>query len=183
VTRDEERDYGQTALALLTNFYERFDTAAVPLARERWASVRLSNGVELYTRVDRIDGHIRANAKGTLDVIDYKSGRSVIDSEDLHNEPAAQVHLLAVADEYGREVRVIRLLYLATGEESRWEPEAEDVDATRETLLAVTWEMYRDREFEARPGPHCARCPYAHVCPDAGRVQLDELVVDADVDF
>lgn len=153
---------------MLTLFAERFDTTIVPIARERWVSVRLPTGVELYGKVDRVDpaGSLR---DGTVDIIDYKTGRAVIDGEDLHDEPAAEAYLIASEDEYQRELRRVRYIYLAHGIESRWEPEREDVETARQALLDITQEMYSDQLLEPRPGEHCSRCPLAHVCPDAGR--------------
>lgn len=182
-TRDEERDYGLQGLRLLSDFAKHFDTSIVPLARERWVSVRLANGVELFGKVDRVDGELHPDRKGTLDVLDYKTGRAVLDDEDVADEPAAQAYLIASEDEYGREVRRVRFLYLAAGTEARWEPEREDVDAVRKAMLELTGVMYRDRVFEARPGEHCSYCPFAHVCPEAGRVELSELEVDDELTF
>jgi RecB family exonuclease len=182
-TLEEERDYGEMGLRLLSTFAAAFDTTDVPVARERWVSTRLANGVEVYGKVDRISGSVAPGAASELDVIDYKTGRFVIDGEDLHDEPAAQAYLLATEDQYKREVQRVRFIYLAHGIESRWTPEREDVEAAREELIAVTWQMYTDRDFEPRPGEHCARCPFAHVCPDAGRVELDDLQVADDIAF
>ena len=182
-TRDEERDYGEQGLRLLSDFAVHFDTTVVPLARERWISTRLENGVELFGKVDRVDGDHQPGERGTIDIIDYKTGRFVLDDDDLADEPAAQVYLLASEDEYSREVSRVRFLYLASGAEARWEPEREDVDAARERLVEMTWTMYRDRTFEARPGEHCSRCVYAHVCPEAGRVELTDLEVDHELGF
>ena len=182
-TRDEERDYGEQGLRLLSNFAVHFDTTAVPLARERWISTRLENGVELFGKVDRVDGDHQPGQRGAIDIIDYKTGRFVLDDDDLADEPAAQVYLLASEDEYSREVSRVRFLYLTPGAEARWQPEREDIDAVREHLVALTWTMYRDRTFEARPGEHCSRCVYAHVCPDAGRVELADLEVDDELGF
>jgi RecB family exonuclease len=170
-------------LQLLSSFFEHFDTSVVPLARERWVSVRLANGVELFGKVDRVDGEIQLDRPGTLDVIDYKTGRAVLDDDEVADEPAAQAYLLATEDEYAREVSRVRFLYLAAGEEARWEPEREDVDDTRDRLLELTDVMYRDKVFEARPGTHCSRCQFAHVCPDAGRVELTDLEVDDELTF
>lgn len=171
-TRDEERDYGEQGLRLLSDFADRFDTTIVPLARERWVSTRLENGVELFGKVDRVDGDVESERAGSLD---YKTGRLVLDDEDVADEPAAQVYLLASEDEYSRDVGRVRFLYLAAGTEARWEPEREEVDAMRERLVELTGTMYRDQSFEPRPRQHCARCPYAHVFPDASRVQLSDL--------
>ena len=74
-TVDEERDYGEQGLRMLSLFTERFDTAAVPMARERWVSTRPANGVELFGRADRIDGSVHEGQSGVIDVIDYKPWR------------------------------------------------------------------------------------------------------------
>jgi RecB family exonuclease len=182
-TREEERDWGEKGLRLLSDFAANFDVGAVPLARERWVETRLANGVVLYGKVDRIDGDAKPDRLGTLEVIDYKTGRWVLDDDELPDESAAQAYLLAVEDEYARHVERVRWVYLESGREARWAPEREDVDAARDGLLAVTWEMYRDQEFEARPGEHCGRCAFAHACPDAGRVELTDLEVEDDVAF
>ncbi len=181
-TRDEERDYGQQALELLSTFRATFDTTLVPLTRERWVSTRLENGVELFGKVDRVDGRL-APADEPIDVVDYKTGRWQLDATDLPDEPAVQGYLLAAEAQYRRPVRAVRYLYLATGSESRWEPEREDVEAARESLLTVTWAMYRDQDFTPRPGAHCGRCPFAQHCPDAGRVEVADLHVRDDIAF
>ena len=43
--------------------------------------------------------------------------------------------------------------------------------------------MYEDREFKATPGEHCNRCPFAHVCDEAGRVEPTDLEVDDELVF
>lgn len=182
VTVDEESDYGRLGLRQLSQFAESFDTSQVSMFREKWVRTRLENGVEIYGKVDRIDP-VGPDPTGPIDVIDYKTGHFVIEDEDLPDEPAAVGYLLASEDQFDREVRSVRYLYLEHGIESRWEPEREDVEAAREKLLEVTWRMYTDMELEPWPGEHCGRCPYAHVCPDAGRVELADLEVPDDLLF
>lgn len=181
-TTQEEIQFGIQALWLLEQFCDYYDTTVVPFARERWVSIRLPNGVEIYGKVDRIDGETRIGAKSALTVIDYKTGRWLIDSEDLPKEFAAQAYLLATEDEYAREVERVRYLYVV-GHEACWEPEREDVDDVREGLVELTSQMYEDREFKATPGEHCNRCPFAHVCDEAGRVEPTELEVDDELCF
>jgi putative RecB family exonuclease len=140
-------------------------------------------------KTDRIDpAHERADQPanrltGPVSIIDYKSGRHVIDDEDIHDEPAAQVYALAAEQRYGREVERVRFIYLAHGIESRWEPEREDIEAARERLAEVTSRMYSDTEFEPNPGEHCGRCPFSDICPEAGRVELPDLAAPEDLVF
>jgi RecB family exonuclease len=180
---EEEAAYGRQALALIETFAERFDTSLVPLARERWVSVRLENGVELYGKVDRVDGLIVPDGPDRLEVIDYKTGRSILDDDEVGREPAVQAYLLATEELYRRQVDRVRYLYLAHGADARWQPERDDVDDARQALIDLTDVMYRDQLFEPNPGPHCKSCAFAHLCPEAGRVELDELVPDPDLVF
>lgn len=176
--RDEEGYWGLQGLALLRTFWQRFDTQAVPLLRERWLSMRLKNGVELYSKIDRIDGARRPSSE-PLRIIDYKTGRYTPDPEDLVHEPAAQAQVVLAQAHYKRPVEAFSELHLAgEGAEIRWCTEAEDIAKATELLLAVTTQMISDKVFEARPSEQlCARCPWADICPDAGRVELDEIVV------
>lgn len=56
--------------------------------------MRLPNGVEVYGKVDQLDGIVEPNAAGVIDIVDYKTGRHTLESEDLADEPAAQAYLL-----------------------------------------------------------------------------------------
>jgi putative RecB family exonuclease len=180
---EEEKVCGTRGLELLSNFATRFTTDTEPLARERWLDLKLPNGVRFRGKADRIDGEVRPTSKGTLEVIDYKTGRHMLDDDEIVDEPAAQIYLLAVEQMYQREVHRVRFIYLAHGQDARWEPEREDVEAVRERLTTKTNEMRADQEFVARPGAHCLRCRFSHLCPDAGRVELTDLEVDDEIGF
>lgn len=202
-TREAERATGLRGLDLLSRFAENCSTDVVPLLRERWVQTRLPNGVVLFGKADRVDpiasgsagqddteltppdpADSRRQAAGgepePVDVVDYKTGLRTIDAEDLPDEPAAQIYLLATESTLRRPVRRVRLSYLAHGIESRWEPEREDVVELRERLTGLTTQMIEDRTFDPRPGVHCLTCPYAASCPNAGRTALGDLQVAGD---
>jgi putative RecB family exonuclease len=165
-TVDEEAAYGNSCLRLLSKFYATFDTAAIPIARERWMACRLPTGVELYTRVDRVDTS-RTDGRCTLDIVDYKTGHWELDGTDLIDEPASQVHVLCARAVFRRPVRRVRLLYLASGNEARWEVEEEDARFTWNELCSLTSTMRSDRTFDPHPGEQCLRCEYRSLCPAA----------------
>ena len=195
-SRDEEIDYGRQGLRILADYWEEFANDAVPVTRERWFSVRLENDVELYCKADRVDGPPivgegylrRGKDGGALEVIDYKTSRRFdLAPEDLPDEPAAQTYALAVNEHYeqrGLEVGTVRYLFLADrGSEVRWTLEPDDLATAEAKLVEQTNRMLADSEFEANPGDHCSRCRFADLCPDAGRVELDELVVPEGMPF
>jgi RecB family exonuclease len=175
---DQEIEFGQAALALMTNFASSFDTTAEPLAREQWVSTRLPNGIELFGKIDRVDPF-----EDGVAVIDYKTGRRQIEPEDLSGEPAAQVYLLATEQEFGLPVRCVRYLYLASGDDVRWYPEREDVPSIAEQLVALTTSIKEAEEFPASPADHCRWCPFALRCPDRGRVELADLTAAEGLPF
>jgi RecB family exonuclease len=170
-SRDEEASFGRGALEMLRDYGERFDLSAEPLAREQWIGLQLS-GIRLYGKIDRVDRGVH----GGLDLVDYKSGRRLIEASDIPQEPAVQVYLLGAEEKFQLPVERVRFIYLALQQEVIWEPEREDVEALRERLLKTLTELQADQVFEARPGDHCRFCPAALRCPDRQRVALDELV-------
>ncbi len=177
-SKQEEREYGLAAIDMLERFARDYDTSVAPLAREQWVSSRFA-GIELYGKVDRID----RGRDGGLELVDYKTGRHQLAPEDLSGDPAAQIYLLGAEETFGLEVERIRLIYLRSGDEVRWTPEREDVDALKERLLAQVERMRADRLLEATPGSHCRFCPFALQCPERQAVALHELIPVEDMAF
>jgi putative RecB family exonuclease len=136
VSRDEESAYGTAAIEMLRDYAGRSDLAIRPLAREQWLSYELPNRIELYGKLDRVD-----DAAGMVDVIDYKTGRRVLDDDELKHDLAAQVYALAAARAYDRPVRAVRFIYLATGTQTSWYPEADDLRDVEDRLVSLTNEI------------------------------------------
>jgi len=173
VSPSEEAAHGLAAIAMLRSFTESFDISCVPVAREQWVQARLPTGVEIFGKVDRID----RLPSGRLDVIDYKTGRHQLDADDLRQEPAVHVYVVATEATYSLEVERVRFVYLASATEVSWSPEREDIQAIKRRLLQLTENLAAESKWEARPAPHlCRTCPAALHCDERGRVTLDELV-------
>jgi putative RecB family exonuclease len=170
-SRDEEISCGHSALQMLHRYSETFDLRVVPLGRERWVKFRL-DGQEISGKIDRID----EGRYGGIDLIDYKTGRFMLDEDDLPREAAVQVYALGAEATLRRQVERIRFIYLAQGAEISWEPEREDVEVLAERLKTTLDELRRDQLFEPRPGQHCGFCPF--LCDARGRGELEQLVVD-----
>lgn len=150
---------------MLTTYAETYDLSAQPFAREAWVRATVGD-TELYGKVDRLD---RA-PQGGLDVIDYKSGRRQLDPDELRQDTAALVYLLATEATFGVDVERIRFIYLATGDEVRWTVEREEVADARARLAVLVEAIRSDPQFEPFPGPACRYCPVRRCCPaaDAG---------------
>jgi putative RecB family exonuclease len=177
-TRHDEIQHGLEAVRMLRLFFDSFDTARVPLATEEWVEARI-DGFELFGRVDRVD----SLPDGGLEVIDYKTGRFMWEPEDLPRETACMFYVVAVEEKFGRPVERMRVIYLRNGHEVRWSPEREDVEAARERLGRMVREIQVEEQFAATPGDHCRFCPFALMCPERTRVDLDSLIPANDLPF
>jgi len=162
-SKAQERDYGLSALEMLTAYADTYDLAARPIAQEKWVRADL-NGKELYGKVDRID----PAPGGGLDLIDYKTGRHQLDPDDLRQDTAALVYLVATEATLGVDVERIRFIYLAAGAEVRWVVEREDAADARDRLATILVTIETDTTFEPVPGPACRFCPVRRRCPTAG---------------
>ncbi len=178
-SREDERRYGLEAIELLRRFYETFDVSVIPLSREQWVKTRLDSGIVVFGKVDRID----FAAGGGLELVDYKTGRRQLAAEDVPDDSAALVYLLAAEETYGLEVERVRFLYLRSGDEVRWSPEREEVEAAAARLNALASEIASDDTFMAVPGSQCRFCPFALRCPERQAVSLDSLVPVEDLAF
>ena len=165
--RNLEIEFGKKGLRLLAGFVDHFDTTVEPLARERWVKVALPNGVELFGRVDRIDPF-----EDGLSVVDYKSGRRNLDQDDLRDEPAAQIYLLATQAIFRRPVYRVRFYYLESRDEISWWPEQEDIPALIEKLTNLTDTIRAATDFPSAPGDQCLWCPAARHCRERGTSTL-----------
>jgi RecB family exonuclease len=172
-SRAEEASAGLEAIQLLRSYSERVDITIEPLARERWVGVRVGD-TNLYGKIDRVD-----RRGDGLDLIDYKTGRRALDAIDLRHESAVQVYVLGAEKTFNLSVNRVRLIYLALGTETVWEPEREDVADLGEKLCSTLREMAHDTAYEARPGQHCNFCPAQLSCPDKDLVAIEDVAESA----
>jgi RecB family exonuclease len=182
-TTEEEREAGLRAADNLVRLMATIDPLARPAAREQWVAARV-NGARVYGKVDRID----LAADGTLELIDYKTGRQRLADEDVAREPAAQVYAVGAEARLGRAVSRVRFIYLdgdgsQRPTEARWEPEREDIEAAAAALDALIDDIRADPTFATAPGEQCRYCPFRFICPDANRVELSQLEIPDDITF
>lgn len=168
--REEEKRYGEEALEMLTRYAELYDLELVPLAREQWVQTVL-DGTQLFGKVDRVD---EADGGG-LWLIDYKTGRHQLEPGELSNESAVQLYTVAAEATFSREVERVSIIYLRSGDEVRWTPERDDIEAARLRLAALLEQIKSDTVFEAYPGDSCRFCPFALSCSARQAVSLADL--------
>jgi DNA helicase-2/ATP-dependent DNA helicase PcrA len=126
--------------------------------------------IRIHGAIDRIDRH----ADGTIEIVDYKTGRArtpgQVDRDDQLTMYALAVADGAVRDEItGEVVPAPDLLTLFFVEHGLWistRRTAQQLDEMRASITATVARM-RAGDFAATPSEQaCGRCDYAVLCPD-----------------
>lgn len=110
-------------------------------------------------RFDRVD----KRTDGKLDVIDYKSGKT-LDARQLKRELQAKIYTLLSRRIWGKKFGQIFFYYLETGKKVPVEFTSEELGQTVETIKEVGRSIYR-KVFPAQPSALCSWCDYQSICP------------------
>jgi putative RecB family exonuclease len=161
--RDRARDWVESYVATL-------DPADEPIGLERGVAVTTAT-LALSGRVDRID--LR---DGELVIVDYKTGRAGLSTDDARGSTALAVYALGAARTLRRPCRRVELHHLPTGQVHGWDhtPESLQRHVTRAEALAEDIVTARDTVeagadpddvFPPRTGRHCSWCDLRRHCP------------------
>lgn len=174
--RDEEQERVayRRALDWLESYVETLEPGAEPVGVERVVAVK--TGVLAFNgRADRIDART-GPAGRELAIVDYKTGRGSLDSDDARGSQALALYAYAAERVFRRTCRRVELHHLPTGtvaahdhtpeslarQVSRAEDTARDIVAAER---AVAEGADPDEAFPATPGQICAWCDYRRACP------------------
>lgn len=169
--RSRAREWVETYVATL-------DPADEPVGVERGVAVRTER-LALSGRVDRID--LR---DGELVIVDYKTGRSVPDTDDARGSLALAVYALAARRTLRRPGSRVELHHLPTGRVAAWEHTDESLtrhvtraEHTADDIEAAAAALSRgadpDAVFPPMTGRQCAWCDFRRHCPE-GRAAAPE---------
>lgn len=178
--RDREQSAAcrERAYDMVMRYVERLDPADEPVGVERTVATR-TDTVAVSGRVDRLDLR-KGEDEEELVVIDYKTGRHVLRSDDARTSLALALYALAAARVMRRPCHRVELHHLPSGKVSAWEHDEESLawqlrraeDIARECAEAdavfaegLAAAGY-DEVFPPRPGPGCAWCDFARHCPE-----------------
>jgi len=174
--------YRQWARGMVEAYVAALDPADEPAGVERTVATR-TDLIAVSGRIDRLDSRVSPDGDVELVVVDYKTGRHVLTTDDARSSLALALYALAASRSLRRECTRVELHHLPTGQVLSWEhtPEslarhlrrAEDLagecsDADgkmRAGLPADQW----DEVFPPRPSPFCGWCDYLRHC-EQGRL-------------
>jgi RecB family exonuclease len=169
--------YLQWARDMVEAYVATLDPADEPTGVERTVATR-TELIAVSGRIDRLDARPAPDGTTELVVVDYKTGRHVLTTDDARSSMALALYALAASRSLRRDCTQVELHHLPTGRVVSWRHtseslarhlrRAEDVaaecadadDAMRAGLPQQRW----DEAFPPRPGPSCGWCDYLRHC-------------------
>ena len=166
----QEREVFDRALAWLHRYVDELDPAFEPLAVER--TVAMKTAVLAFSgRVDRVD-----EVAAELVIVDYKTGRSELDTDDARGSRALALYAMATERVFRRPCRRVELHHMPTGTVAAHEHTDESLgrhlrraEETAADIVAAEKEAAAgadpDVAFPTNPGSICGWCDYRRACP------------------
>ncbi|GGV12234.1 hypothetical protein GCM10010182_35500 [Actinomadura cremea] len=188
--RDDEQSavHRERARDMVERYVAGLDPSDEPVGVERTVATRTAR-IAVSGRIDRLDAR-----GGELVVVDYKTGRRPLTSDDARGSLALAIYAVGASRVLRRPCRRVELHHLPSGEVAAWDHTGASLDrhlGRAEDLAAeasAADDAYRERvpkprrgdadrsrpvdhapfdeRFPARPGPLCAWCDFARHCPE-----------------
>ncbi len=166
---------------MVEGYVAGLDPAAEPLGVERTVATK-TDLIAVSGRIDRLDDRRPADGTpGELVVVDYKTGRHLLTTDDARGSLALALYALAAERVMRRPCRRVELHHLPTGSVLAWEHSEQTLARHLGRAEAIAAECaeaderYRadgpeaSRElFAPRPGSWCSWCDFRAHCPEGG---------------
>jgi RecB family exonuclease len=161
------------------DYVAELDPDDEPVGLERTVATR-TDTLAVSGRVDRLD-----DRDGELVVVDYKTGRSELSTDDTRGSQALALYAVAAARTLRRPCHTVELHHLPTGtvhafthtEESlarhvrRAEDTAADIVAATDGLAQGA---AADEAFPPTPSSRCSWCDYRRHCPEGKAASVEK---------
>jgi RecB family exonuclease len=171
--------YRERAREMVEAYVAGLDPADEPVGVERTVATR-TDVIAVSGRVDRLDERPLPEAGTELVVVDYKTGRHVLTTDDARSSLALALYALAAARSLHRPCRRVELHHLPTGQVLAWDHTDETLARHLRRAEAIATECAeadelmraglpgerQDEIFPPRPGPLCGWCDYLRHCPE-----------------
>jgi RecB family exonuclease len=181
----------ERAIAMVESYVSGLDPADEPLGVERTVATR-TEVIAVSGRIDRLDARPAAAepaateptpaAPGATElvVVDYKTGRHLLSTDDARGSMALALYALAAGRVLRRPCHRVELHHLPSGQVLAWSHTDESLARQLgraegiATECAAADERYRDglpadrydEVFPPRVGPGCGWCDYHRHCPE-----------------
>jgi len=163
--------YRDIAAGWVAEYVEGIDVADDPIGLERWVSAPIGT-IVAEGRVDRID-----ERDGELVIVDYKTGRTALTTDDARASQALALYALAARRTLRRPCSRVELHHLPSGTVAAWEHTEESLTRQRQraeesaeefNLATDTLKAGGDPDvlFPPQVGRQCAWCDFRRSCPE-----------------
>jgi RecB family exonuclease len=163
-------EWRERAAEMVERYVTRLDPQEEPIGVERTVALK-TDRLAVSGRIDRLD-----RRGDELVVVDYKTGRHVLSTDDARGSLALALYALAATRTMRLSCTKVELHHLPTGEVVEWE----HTDATLERHLGRAHDIATeavaahaavatdglDAAFPPRPSHLCAWCDFASHCPE-----------------
>jgi RecB family exonuclease len=172
----------ERAIAMVQAYVSGLDPADEPLGVERTVATR-TDAIAVSGRIDRLDARPPSPATSgatELVVVDYKTGRHLLSTDDARGSMALALYALAAGRVLRRPCHRVELHHLPSGQILAWSHTDESLArqlGRAEGIAAecaAADERFRDglpagrydEVFPPRLGPICGWCDYRRHCPE-----------------
>ena len=160
--RDDRQSetWRERAADMVACYVAGVDPEDVPVGVERTVGMA-TDRLAFSGRIDRLD-----RRGDELVVVDYKTGRHVLSTDDTRGSLALALYALAAARTLRARCVRVELHHLPTGEVHAWEHTDQTLDRHLRRAHDLAAEIQAAQEFPAQPGPMCGWCDFAAHCPE-----------------
>jgi RecB family exonuclease len=154
------------AAAMTAGYVATLDPRLEPVGVERTVALRTGR-LALSGRIDRLD-----RRGDRLVVVDYKTGRHLLSTDDARGSLPLAVYAAAAARTLRRDCVRVELHHLPTGAVVAWEHDETSLARHLGRAEAVAADAQaaeadgRAESFPATPGPACGWCDFSAHCPE-----------------
>lgn len=162
----QSQEWRERAAAMVERYVASLDPMDEPLGVERTVALR-TESLAVSGRIDRLD-----RRGDELVVVDYKTGRHVLTTDDARGSMALALYALAAARTLRQSCRRVELHHLPTGQVVVWEHTEESLDRHLRRAADIAAEAVRAQAdgrpeaFPPNPGRMCGWCDFAAHCPE-----------------
>jgi RecB family exonuclease len=168
---DQAATYRARAQGWVSDYVADLDPTLEPVGLERWVSAPVGT-IVAEGRVDRID-----ERDGEVVIVDYKTGRSALTTDDARSSQALALYVLAARRTLRRPCTRVELHHLPSGTVAAWEHTEESLTRHRTRAEEAAEEFHLatdtlnaggdpDVLFPAQVGRQCTWCDFRRSCPE-----------------
>jgi putative RecB family exonuclease len=160
---EEEKEHLQSALEMIQSYYTQAASWDVKtILTEKQLRVDMGDFI-LMGRIDRMDEH----PDGTLEIIDYKSGRLTTSEDEVRQDLAMGIYQLLARKLYPENRITASILCLRTGDKATVElndRELEEIEGGVRVVAERILQMSKDTVIEPRITSLCEGCRFERLC-------------------